>query len=173
MRKRIWLDEHASLEGLPLYILIMVIIAAVSLAAILGFMIYATPGIGDIKVDSILINGVNESKVVCDKIEPDGTAVYQGGMTPPVAGYDEYLKITVYQAGKGRTPLPGVDLVATSDCGVTDANKTDKDGFATISLKNCELAPGQDIGTITIKAKYPGLIGTQEKSTTVQVIRRA
>lgn len=166
--------------GLPLRLLIMVVIAAVSLVAITGFIIVSGPKLDRIEYGAINIAGQELDKVICDDLltkstekHPVGSRLYRGsprvndsGSVAADPNYDTHLKIYVYDID--GEPLAGV-VVTAEGTGVHDAGKTNGDGYVEISLEGCFLQPGEDVDTITITAEYSGTLGMQEKSTVVPV----
>ncbi len=147
--------EEGAVVGLPLYILITVVVAAVALAAILSFMVTSGPSINSwvIKV------GNNQTKVIKAQTQTDGTAKWTGDVT-----------ISVYD--QNGHPLPNVKVVLDG-CGVVEAGQTDQRGNVTIHLTDVTLPSGVQEDEIQVNMQYPGLIGQQTKTDTLTVIRGA
>ncbi len=149
------MKEDGAVVGLPLYILITVVVAAVALAAILSFMVTSGPSITSWVIE---ING-NQTKVIKAQTQADGRALWSGDVT-----------ITVYD--QNGHPLPNVKVVLDG-CGITEAGQTDANGQVTIHLNNVTLPSGVQQDEIQVKMQYPGLIGEQTKTDTLTVIRSA
>ena len=150
--------EEGAVVGLPLYILITVVVAAVALAAILSFMVTSGPSINSwvIKIGTDPSH-VNQTKVIKAQTQQDGTAKWNG-----------YVVITVYD--QNGHPLPNVKVVLDG-CGVVEAGQTDQNGNVTIHLTGVTLPSGVQEDEIQVKMQYPGLIGQQTKTDTLTVIR--
>ncbi len=147
MRKRIKRkDEKGALEGLPLYLIILVVIAGVGTAIIAGWMMSAqSTELGSIEVD--------------DDQVPEGTT-----STVHVTTYDE-----------NGDPLKGV-TVSIEGCGASNLENpvklTDENGEAPFNLENTNISvPGdQSSGEITITAEYTGDM-TRTKTATILVTK--
>ncbi len=145
--------EEGAVVGLPLYILITVVVAAVALAAILSFMVTSGPSINSWVIK---ING-QQTKVIKAQTQQDGTAKWTGD-----------VNITVYD--QNGHPLPNVKVVLDG-CGVVEAGQTDSQGNVSIHLTGVTLPSGVQEDEIQVKMQYPGLIGQQTKTDTITVIR--
>ncbi len=152
------MKEEGAVVGLPLYILIAVVVAAVALAAILSFMVTSGPSIGSW---TIKIGGKTGGEITCTDIHDDGTAWYN------TTQYGN-LEITVYD--QNGHPLPNVKVIIEG-CGITHANHTNPQGYTWFSLDGVHLQSGQQVDEIKITMKYPGLIGEQSKSDSLSVVR--
>jgi hypothetical protein len=129
LRRRLAWNDEGALEGLPLYMIILVTITALALILIIA-MIPRGPFIDNIVVDP------------------------QGG-----SGYtdrDTTFEGTVYDT-KGN-PLGGVDILAEGpNNAVGTTASADETGRFTISLnKEPTLSQNQNTGTITFTATYKG-----------------
>ena len=152
------MKEEGAVVGLPLYILIAVVVAAVALAAILSFMVTSGPSIDHW---IIKIGGKNAKEITCTDIHQDGTAWYN-------ASQYGNLEITVYD--QNGHPLPNVEVIIDG-CGITQANHTNPQGYAELSLQGVYLHSGQQTDEIKVTLKYPGLIGEQTRSDVISVVR--
>ncbi|MFP4050360.1 MAG: hypothetical protein ACLFVB_01305 [Thermoplasmata archaeon] len=141
MRRKVRLrrDETGALEGLPLYLILLVVIAGVSTAIIFGWMRSAqSTELGHIEVDAsngYVTSGSN------NKIE--------------VKAFDQ-----------GNDPLTGA-TVKIEGCGVNEIGETDSEGTIKFDV-NPDLQENENFGEITVKVKYTGEI-TREKTDTVPV----
>ncbi len=152
------MKEEGAVVGLPLYILIAVVVAAVALAAILSFMVTSGPSIGNWTIN---IGGKNTREIKCTDVHSDGTVWYNNTQ------YGDF-EITVYDQN-GHT-LPNVKVMIEG-CGITEANHTNPQGYAKLSLKGVHLQSGQQDDEIKITLKYPGLVGEQSKTDSIIVIK--
>ncbi len=164
-------DDTGQIMGIPLYILLIVIIAAVSLAAILGFMVTSSPTIQ--RINTTVDQGGNEqSKVILEEIADDGKATTTA---------TTYLQVKVID--ENGDPVQNVDVHAEG-AGVTAVGTTNESGMIPASGgghgggkggfdigDSVYLPPNVDSRKITIKAERSGTIGTQTKETTVWVVR--
>jgi hypothetical protein len=169
----------------------MVVIAAVALVAILGFLVVASPRIGSITYDKILINNVTKDAIYCEDDhwgESPPVAYYRGSTRPglnettgestdekldPAPNYDRELTVWV----KDEDGNPMIDIkVKISGCGLLDSKRTDGKGRVVFSLEGCKLT-GDDYrkfeGEIKIEATSKlAVIGQEQtKSITIPVFR--
>ncbi len=173
-------NEDAQIMGIPLYILLIVIIAAISLAAILGFMVTTEPKIDDLRIHSVAHGDANETydRIIAEEIYEDGRAYYMGSERPdpddesntlrPERGYDEFLVVTAYD--EDGSPMAGVDIEATG-AGVSSVATTNASGMAELSLDGCRLLQNENHAQIELSATYEGLIGTESVSSSIWVER--
>ncbi len=180
-------DEDAQIMGIPLYILLIVIIAAVSLAAILGFMVTTEPSIDEIRIHDVYhgehedvgdIYGYQSSVYVEDIDEDSGIAYYRGSERPdpedpdgtlsPAEGYDTHLVVTIYN--EEGSPMSGVDVEAEG-AGVSSVGTTNASGIVELSLDGCRLRRNQNNAQITVTGTYEGLIGSESVRTNIWVQR--
>ncbi|MFW5898649.1 MAG: hypothetical protein ACOCT7_02200 [Candidatus Saliniplasma sp.] len=132
-------DEGGALEGLPLYLILLVVIAGVSTAIVFGWMQSAeSTELDHIKVD-----------------------VSDGYVT---SGSSNNVEITVYD--RNDDELSGA-TVTLQGCGVKEIGETDSDGKAEFSVSP-SLPENEDFGEITVTVKYTGDVKT-EKTDTVPV----
>jgi hypothetical protein len=130
--RRIHRDEKGALEGLPLYLIILVVIAAVAIVVIMAWM----GSVQDTDLESIEIAGT----------ETDGTLV-EG----------ETYSITITAKGNNGKNLEGVS-VEMEGAGITKTLKTQSDGTVTFTGITPDLPANTFTGEITITAKYTGTI---------------
>ncbi len=160
-------DDTGQIMGIPLYILLIVIIAAVSLAAILGFMVTSSPTID--RIQTMVDQGASsETKVVCDTIESDGTAHPSGKVNLQVKVIDEngdpVQNVDVHAEGAGVNAVG-----TTNESGMIPAPRGGQGGFEISG--SVYLPPNVDSDKIVIKAERSGTIGTQSAETSVWVTR--
>ncbi len=151
--------EEGAVVGLPLYILITVVVAAVALAAVLSFMVTSGPSINSwqIYISNGSSGSFNLTKVIKAHTDTTGEAKWSG-----------QVKIVIED--QNGHPLPNVKVVLDG-CGVTEAGQTDSNGTAVITLNDVTLPSGVQQDQIQVKMQYPGLIGEQTKTDTITVIR--
>ncbi len=139
------IDCKGALEGLPLYLIILVVIAGIGTAIIAGWMM----GAESTELDHIEIEGAGSDDTVS------------------IGGDSEEVTITAYdQNGNG---LEGA-TVTLEGCGVSEIEKTNSDGEATFTdLENkADLPSNENFGEIQVTVKYTGDM-TKEKQGTVPV----
>lgn len=176
-------DEDAQIMGIPLYILIIVIIATISLAAIMGFMVTRDAGIERVEIEQVKIDGELNEDVVCDDIRNEGEykegyAYYKGSERPdkedgestldPVEGYDENLVVTVFDEDDNK--MADVKVKATG-AGIDEVGTTNNSGQLEIPLDGVSLPPGVDNDEIKIEAESEGFVGPETATTTIWVVR--
>ena len=175
--RKIGMDEDAQIMGIPLYILIIVIIATISLAAIMGFMVTRDAPINNVDISRVEIDEELEDDLICDDIREDGYAYYKGSERPdedgegtiqPEEGYSEYLVVTVYD--EDGNEMPGVDVEA-SGAGVDSVGTTNGTGQVELSLDGLHLTPGEENNQVEVEATSDGLIGPETATATIWVIR--
>ena len=135
------MDEQGALEGLPLYMIILVVIAGIGTAVIGGWMMSAqTTELGSMEVDP-------------DQIPESSTATIQ------VNTYEE-----------NGDPLEGV-TVSIEGCGTSELEEpvklTDEEGEAEFDMEEVDLnvPSGKTYGHITITAEYTGDMTRTETDT--------
>lgn len=153
MSRKIVRDTDGALEGLPLHLLILVIVAAVGISIVLAWMAPLKAGIGASVGSVALTENGGCDKIVCTT-QPDGTAVGSG-----------YVVVTVKDLN-GK-PLVGAD-VEIRGCSIVDAKKTDTNGIADFGNLTVVLQPNTDIGYIQLNVKIPN----SERQTTI-IVKRA
>lgn len=133
-------DEKGALEGLPLYLILLVVIAGVSTAIIFGWMQSAqSTELGKIEVSA------GNDKVVN-------------------AGENEEITVKAYD--QDNDPLSGATVVLEG-CSINEVDNTNKDGTKTFEVEP-SLTENEDFGEITVTVKYTGDI-TQKKTDTITV----
>ncbi len=143
------MKEDGSVIGLPLYILIAVVVAAVALAAILSFMVTSGPTISDWSIQPKQINATTDPRT--------GQATWSG-----------YINITVYD--QNGHPLSNVNVLLEG-CGITVGGTTNAHGFLSLHIKGVTLPKNVQADKIKVTMSYPGLIGEQSKTDNILVIR--
>jgi hypothetical protein len=137
--------DNSGAIGLPVRILIIVVVAAASIMAILGFLVATAPRIEYVEVRDVFGNRV--SKLVCDDYRPEEAVRYYRGSTRPdptnksatLKPDDKYTThLIIYVKDKDNKPIPNVE-VSMSGCGVSDVGATDGDGKVKLSLEGCKL----------------------------------
>jgi hypothetical protein len=123
-------DEKGALEGLPLYLIILVVIAAISIVIIISWL----GTIQNTDLDSIEISGT----------ETDGTLVE--GQT---------YSITITAKGNNGKNLEGVS-VKIEGVGISKTLKTQSDGKATFTGITPDLPANTYTDEISISASYTG-----------------
>ncbi len=134
-------DEKGALEGLPLYLIILVVIAGVGTAIIAGWMLSAqSTELGSIEVDE-------------DEVGENSGAT---------------IHVTTY--AENGDPLEGV-TVSIEGCGTGNFEEpvrlTDENGETEFNLSEVDLnvPPGESYGYITITAEYSGEMTRTETAT--------
>ncbi|MGM0406078.1 MAG: hypothetical protein ACQEQM_08055 [Thermoplasmatota archaeon] len=131
-RNRKKLSNEGALEGLPLYLILLVVIAGVGTAIIVGWMTSAQ----STELDSIEVE--------------DGNGIV-------TAGSNNNVKITTYdQDGNG---LEGV-VLTLEGCDVVESGETGSDGSYTFRNINPSLPQNENFGEIEVTAKYTGDVTT-------------
>lgn len=118
-------DEGGALEGLPLYLIILVVIAGVSTAIVFGWMQSAE----STELDHIKVEASN------------------GYVT---SGSSNNIKITAYDRSDDQ--LSGA-TVTLQGCGVKEIGETDSDGKIEFSVSP-SLPENEDFGEIKVTVKY-------------------
>jgi hypothetical protein len=134
-------DERASVEGMPLYMLIMVVIVVVSIGILMGILGgFQGQNIGDVTVD------------------PDSHEL-------PGGGGEVAFNVTVKDTdGKG---IEGATVYISGE-GVSTASKTGDDGRATFII-DTDLG-NKAVGELSIKVTHEGLFGEQTRTTSVLLV---
>ncbi|MDI6707639.1 MAG: hypothetical protein QME47_00880 [Candidatus Thermoplasmatota archaeon] len=146
-------DKNAALEGLPLYLVILVIIAAVGIATVLTWMAPLKSGLGANIGSIALTENGGVDKITCST-QLDGTAKGSGN-------------IVVTVKDQNNKPLVGAD-VELRGCGVVEAEKTDSNGVANFGTVTACLQPNVDVSYIQVTVK----VANSEKTTTI-IVKRA
>ena len=147
-RKALRKNKKGGIEGLPLQLMIIIMIATLGTAIIMGWMgnIEEPHSIGNVVVDSGEIDLTRSTTV-------SGTY----GNAGSIYNSNEEVVITVFD--QSGNPLPGATVVLTG-LGVTDSNgktlhgTTNSDGI--VVLKNFKLRMTGHVGFINVEVSKPG-----------------
>lgn len=121
-------DEKGALEGLPLYLIILVVIAGVGTAIIAGWMMSAqSTELGSIEIDDE------------DKIIGEGS-----GSTVEITAYD-----------RDNNPLEGA-TVTLEGCEIQETGITEEDGTYSTERLYPNLPQGESTGIIEVEVRYTG-----------------
>jgi hypothetical protein len=131
--KRSW-NRDGAVEGLPLQLIIMVVIAGVALVIILAWL---APWKSKVDLDSV-------------------------SAAPGSVVRDVTASVTVTAWDTKNNKLSGVVLVLDG-CGVHQSATTDKNGVATFSIKPT-LAPGTTSGEVVVTATYTGTMSITKET---------
>lgn len=142
LRKKMCWDERAALEGLPLYLIILVVITAIAIVIIITWL----STMQEPDLDSLEVSGT----------ETDGTLV-EGG------SYD----IIITTKGTNNKGLEGVD-VKLEGAGISKTMKTQDGGTCTFTGVVPDLPSNTYTGSITVTATYSGNVPVT-KTTTIPV----
>lgn len=130
-------EESGALEGLPLYLIILVVIAGVGTVILVGWMM----GAQSTELDYITVDY--------------GTGPIPTGTT----GRD--ITVTAYDTSGNE--LQGA-IVTLSGCGVNLIGETNSNGVTTFRDVKPTLPPNDATGTITVSVSYTGNIQTTRTS---------
>ncbi len=122
------LSNDGALEGLPLYLILLVVIAGVGTAVIVGWMTSAE----STELDSIEID------------EDDRTISTSANQNIDITAYD--------RDGNG---LEGV-VITLEGCDVVESGETGSDGTYSFKGINPSLSQNQNFGEIDVTARYSG-----------------
>ncbi len=156
-------DQSGQIMGIPLYILLIVLIAVVSLSAILGFLVTSSPTIDRVEAKvTHRYGGRPDAPLECDRILDDGTA-------KP----DDDPYIVVYVRDENGDPMQNIDVHITG-CGADASGTTNYTGQISVVLdkEDIRLEPNQENGKMIITAVQNGMIGSQKKKTSLWVVRK-
>jgi len=120
------MNEKGALEGLPLYLIILVVVAGVGTAIIVGWMMSA---------DSTELDSIEVNKNVLS------------------TSANQAVTVTAYDQDGNR--LEGA-TVTMEGCNIVESGTTDSNGECQISGLNPELPGNENFGTIDITVKYTG-----------------
>lgn len=133
LRKKFCWDERGALEGLPLYLIILVVITAIGIVIMITW-----------------LSTMQEPDL--DTIEIELT----GGTAPAGTLYtDEPVNITITAKGTNGKGLEGVS-VELNGAGFVQTLKTQSGGSVTFQDVTPALSANQYTGEITVTAKYSG-----------------
>jgi hypothetical protein len=135
-------DEDGSVEGMPLYMMIMVVVVVVSIGILVGIM-------GGFK-------GQNLGTVTAD---PDVIEITDG---------DDWTQFSITVKDTEGRPIDGATVYIEGE-GIATAAKTDGDGRATFRVAP---NLGTDaVGELSVRVNYDGIFGEQTRSTSVLLIK--
>lgn len=137
MLKKRTLNEKGALEGLPLYLIILVVVAGVGTAIIVGWMMNAE----STELDHIEVD------------EDDKVLSTNAGQSVTIRAYD----------GDGNG-LEGA-VVTLEGCEVQESGQTDGDGVCTIQNVHPSLPQNKAFGDIQVTVKYTGDRTTTRQAT--------
>ncbi len=149
--------EKGAVVGLPLYILIAVVVAAVSLAVILSFMVSKAP--------TVASWDITPPKLYCKTDNTTGKAYFD----PSLNNNTDHVTIKVYD--ENGNPLSGVQ-VKIEGCGIHDADYTNGVGVVSFNVSGVYLDKNVNIDYITVTFTYQGTLGEESKTTSIPVIRK-
>jgi len=136
-------DESASVEGMPLYMLIMVVVVVISIGILTGIM-------GGFKGQSIGVVTVDPGTVDV----PAGEGQVAFNVT---------VKDTDGRAIEGATVL-------VQGAGVTTAAKTDRSGHAAFAVA-VDLG-ASEVGELSVRVTHHGTFGEQSRDTSVLLVAK-
>lgn len=132
-KRRISLDERGALEGLPLQLIIMVVIAGIAISIVIAWLtIFTAPDLARIELHSA---------------EPE---------TDPMRITENTTSITIKAWDTKGNPLEGV-TIKMSGASVLVAGMTDSVGTFTARDLNIDIGMS-DFGTIRVEAEYSGTV---------------
>ncbi len=153
LKKALRGNNRGGIEGLPLQLMIVLIVATMGTAIIVGWMgsIETPQSIGDVSIDS--------GDIILDKVS--------GSLH-----YTESTKVVVFVSDQDGNPLAGATVILTGLGIQTAYDKTphaitDANGIATFEDLNVKLR-GTNIGFVTANVSMPGY--GEDSSTRVAVI---
>jgi hypothetical protein len=147
-RKMLARDRKGALEGLPLYLIILVVIASAAMVIMTSWMGSAQTNLGSVEAFD----------------RADGDAFLRSGQTQ---------RINVFTYDTSGAPLEGVSIVVTG-AGLsapvygTTKDTTNYKGHVELTVAP-NLQPGQSVGELTITAKFTGDV-EKELTTTMTVV---
>lgn len=150
---RIARDKNAALEGLPLHLLILVIVATVGMSIVLAWLAPLKAGLGTSIGSVALTENGGVDKITC-LTQADGTATGSG-------------RIVITVKDQNGKPLVGAD-VELRGSGTIDAKKTDPNGIADFGNLSVTLQPNADLSYIQVTVRF----SNSEKSSTI-IVKRA
>jgi hypothetical protein len=134
-------DEQASVEGMPLYMLIMVVVVVISIGILVG-----------------ILGGFQGQNIGTVTTDPDVIALDDD---------DGWTLFNVTVRDTDGRPIEGATVYVEGE-GVATAAKTDDDGRATFRVSP-DLG-AKNVGELAIRVKHDGLFGEQIRSTNVLLV---
>lgn len=135
-------DQEASVEGMPLYMLIMVIVVVAAIGIMTSLMgAFTGQSLGEVSADPDVIH---------------------------VAGGDGTTEFTVTVKDTEGRPIEGAKVFVEGE-GVATAAKTSSEGTASFSV-DIDLGT-KAVGELSIRVSHDGTFGDQVKSTSVLLVK--
>jgi hypothetical protein len=141
------MKEEGAVLGLPMYILITVVVAAVALVAIMGFMVKPAPQIGGWKISPDVIHAQGAS---------GSEATWSG-------------TVSVYVYDQNGHPLQGVKVILDG-CNATAAGSTNDKGVVSLRI-TATLPANVNADEIQVTLRYHGPAGEDVKQDSIVVVR--
>ncbi|MEM1513702.1 MAG: hypothetical protein QXW78_00580 [Candidatus Thermoplasmatota archaeon] len=141
--------DKRGIEGLPMHLIIIVVIAVAVLAAVLAMMKYVTfDKPMEIKCTQIRgdVQKVRDSEGYLVKVNSTGNE--------KITNIDFTAYIEVYEKNSGK-PISGA-TVTIIGAGAVGSGKTNATGIAKVKVENAELAENQDEVYLKIEVKASG-----------------
>ncbi len=133
VKRRIRLDERGGLEGMPLQLIIMVVIAGIAISIVVAWLtIFTAPDLAKIELHSAAPS------------------------TDPIRITENTTAITIKAWDTKGNPLEGVSI-KMSGAGVVIAGLTGSDGTFTASGLNIDIGTS-DFGNIRVEAEFSGTL---------------
>ena len=134
-------DDEASVEGMPLYMLIMVIVVVAAIGIMTSLMgAFTGQSLGEVVASPDVIH---------------------------VSGGEGTTEFTVTVKDTDGRPIEGAKVFVEGE-GISTAAKTTKDGTATF---RCDIDLGtKSVGELSIRVSHDGTFGDQVKSTSVLIV---
>ncbi len=135
-------DERASVEGMPLYMLIMVVVVVISIGILVG-----------------ILGGFQGQHIGAVTADPD---------VIEVSGEDAWTRLNVTVKDTDGRPIEGATVYVEGE-GVVTAAKTGEDGRASFRVSP-DLGT-KAVGELSVRVSYDGLFGEQTRSASVLLVR--
>ncbi len=144
-----FIRDKRGIEGLPMRLVIIVVVAAAVLAAI--FLMFPKHGVsGPLQVSFDNVVGVNN---VSTELSQGNVVVVKTDGEQTVRDID--FKIDVKVMDDGGKPISKATVTITGAGGV-GVGVTEKDGTITIEVKNAKLEENQDTAYLSVRVKASG-----------------
>jgi len=128
-----------SIKSIIFYIILISIIALISLAIILNFVVQ-TAERSEVVVE-FYIGGEKIDKIICTKVDANNNSYYDCENNPCI------LDVFVYKDGETAKNV----WVILDGCGIKSSQKTNEKGYASFSLKGLYLPSGISKDKLTVK----------------------